>query len=199
MFARFTIWLAAMTIFLVGGHATAQLPGQPDFVLPHPTSFEDLIAIGRQIYEENCLTPECRGYHIAISGYVISSQTRWPGGQHWFGSPPPWQTLFRQGGAEIDAMLYKRENRPFWPDACRAMVAIVQNTDMTGPYSGAAVPWSLDIGRRITHPGLDCLGDVLAVIPPSSNRNDFLSEAYDYCIVEPHASCRRLKPPPSAH
>ena len=47
-------------------------------------------------------------------------------------------------------------------------------------------PWVHCIGRRITHPGLDCSGDLLAVLPPSANRAYALREAYGYVV--PHSN-----------
>jgi hypothetical protein len=183
---------AVLLIVLCVQPAIAQLPGQEGFALPNPISFDDLVTIGRRIYEEHCQTPQCRGYDIAINAYVISSQSRSPGGQMWLGQPPSRQTLYRQGGARIDAVLNK--NRAFWPEICDAITTIVEHDDFSGPFTTPISVWSLDIGRRITHPGLDCLGEVKKRIPPSEHRDVSMKEAYGYCIVEPHAQCGRLKP-----
>jgi len=187
--------MAIMLIALsVINPAAAQLPGQDGFALPTPISVDALIAIGRHIYEEHCETPQCRGYDVAIDAYIISSQSRSPGGQSWIGPPPTLQSLYRQGGAKIDAVLAK--NRAYWPDVCQAITTIVQHDDFSGPFTTPISVWSLDIGRRITRPGLDCLGEVESRIPPSAHRDVAMREAYGYCIVEPHAVCGRLKPPP---
>ncbi len=110
----------------------------------------------------------------------------------WLGQAPSWQTLYRQGGARIDAVLTK--NRAFWPEICDAVATIAGHDDFSEAHTTSIAAWSLDIGRRITHPGLDCLGEVKKRLPPSEHRDVAMKEAYGYCIVEPHASCGRLKP-----
>ena len=152
------------------------LPGrscrvEDGFVLPNPTSFDKLISINREIAQEHCQTRACKGYSIAIEAYDVSRENRGTGGNVWFGSPPPWQTLYRQGGAKIDAVLYKHANRPFWPEICGAVVAIGQHDDFRQDHTTSIAAWSLDIARRITRPGTDCLGEVLKRLPPSPHRD----------------------------
>ncbi len=170
----------------------AQLPGQEGFGLPSPVSIDALVALGQRIDDARCGTPQCRGYAIAIRAYIASDQRPGYAGTVYRGPPPTWQSLYRQGNAQVEAVLTK--NRALWPEICDAITTVVEHDDFSGPFTTPISVWSLDIGRRITHPGLDCLGEVKKRIPPSEHRDVAMREAYRYCIVEPHAQCGRLKP-----
>jgi hypothetical protein len=99
--------------------------------------------------------------------------------------------VFRLAGREIDVILAK--HRKIWPDICRIAQAVVARADSSETSYSNIGAFSLDIARRLTHPGLDCLGAVDKLIPPGTYRTTARHYAHLYCVADRSRLCVRLK------
>ena len=57
--------------------------------------------------------------------------------------------------------------------------------------------WTTELAARITRPGLDCIGQVMAALPHAAALAPAVSEAREICALQRYPLCGRIVPPPA--
>ena len=169
--------------------------GPPGYELPDIVTINNLDHVYDALERDNCPTIDCRALRIAIVEIIDNPQRRKNPGTIWKGRAPDIPYAANKA-REIDTRL--SVVRSIWPEICRAVVEIGARDDFVHgheTFSGIATS-VLDVARRLTRPGLDCLGQALAAMPESKFLQGSKYGAYNYCVDEGRgaARCARLRP-----
>jgi hypothetical protein len=170
--------------------------GPPGYELPARITPMYIEFLHNKIVDEKCNKIECHAIRLAVYYISDNSSGRKAGGTIWNGRPHKDIPYGAIKAREIDDSL--RKYMKIWPALCRAVVEIGARDDFDDGIKNYA--WiasaALDVARHLTHPGLDCLGQALAAMPPSRYLQYSMHGAWAYCLDERRgeAHCARLKP-----
>jgi hypothetical protein len=194
MFSKTVAIISCFISFSVFGQDCPAF-GPPGYELPDRVTPENLVELSDRMRRNACKTSGCEALSVAIGEVLTDTSQRHQAGTIWLGNAQdiPYGALKAR---EIEDSL--KGIKAMWPGICRAVVEIGARDDFV--HGNETYSWiagaSLDMSRHLTRPGLDCLGQALAVMPESKHKQRSMRDAWVYCLDERRgaARCARLKP-----
>lgn len=172
------------------GQAETVLPQLPGITLPDTIDWDGVFAVSHSLGRVNCRTPSCIAFGVVVEALENYDEPDHALGSNvWTSKLPQRPTRNRMAGENIARLL--RQNMRLRPEICLTLTAIAARSNHDDPQLD---PGILELARRISTNGSDCLGEVLKTMPRGPLRTESLKNAREFCVSDPKNDCRRLRP-----
>lgn len=81
---------------------------------------------------------------------------------------------------------------------CRLLARVAAHDEDGMDHAIQVTRWTTELAARLTRPGFDCIGQVMAALPHAATLAPVVDDAREYCVYGRHPLCSRIVQPPAA-
>ncbi len=80
---------------------------------------------------------------------------------------------------------------------CRLLARVAARDEDGMDHAIQVTRWTTELAARLTRPGFDCIGRVMAALPHAATLAPVVDDAREYCVYGKHPLCSRIIQPPA--